>query len=118
MHRHNRMTDGDLFDGTARGYSGGPPCVAHSVTSTLAAERKKPSIDTDEALVLRFVLERGPRGATDDEIQVALNISGDTERPRRITLTQKNKLKALEIEGYEIVRTTRKGGKAVVWVIA
>ena len=114
MHRHNRtIGESDLFDGTARLYSGGPPCVAHSVTSTLSAEAIEAYERTGRAIVHRFLLERAEVGATDQEIQDATGLDQNTERPRRVWLMDHGIVK-----DSGLTRRTKSGRKAVVWVIA
>ena len=113
MHRHNRMTDGDLFDGTARSYSGGPPCVAHSVTSVQAAESINHTREGGRAILLRFLLEQADHGATDEEMQTATGMNPSTQRPRRVELTIVG-----SVRNSGLTRRTKSGRKAVVWVIA
>jgi len=61
--------------------------------------------------VYEFIRSRGSEGAIDQEVQIALEMTGDSERPRRRELQQ---------EGYirdaGVVRLTRAGRTAVVWV--
>ena len=63
--------------------------------------------------VLAFILGRGADGATDAEIQAALSLAGDTERPRRWELQR-----ASLIADSGQRRRTRTGRKAVVWIAA
>ena len=66
-----------------------------------------------QAAVLGFVEERGPRGATDEEIRLGLELSGDTARARRCELRD-----AGLIVDSGRRRKTRTGRRAVVWVSA
>jgi hypothetical protein len=90
-----------------------PPYVRHSVTSEAAAEAIKPSAATLRARVFDTIKKAGLRGATDEEIQRALNMQGNTQRPRR---------QELAIEGLirkaDFTRQTSSGRQAVVWVAA
>ena len=80
-------------------------------TSQAAAERIEPTAHTLRAAVLRYITSCGSDGATDDEIQHALSMTGNTERPRR---------RELEQAGWIYVsaetRRTAAGRKAAVWV--
>jgi len=59
-----------------------PPSVPVD-TSEAAAEKIKPDTKMLRGLVFGFILGRGSLGATDQEIQDALEVDGNTERPRR-----------------------------------
>lgn len=48
-----------------------------------AAAAIEPDAPTLRAAVFRYIRSCGRLGATDDEIQAALNLDGNTERPRR-----------------------------------
>jgi hypothetical protein len=61
--------------------------------------------------VYEYIQAQGDDGATDAEIQAALGISGDTERPRRWTL---EKAKLIRDSGK--TRPTPAGRQAVVWI--
>lgn len=61
--------------------------------------------------VYEFIRMRGHYGATDVEIQKGLNLSGDSERPRRQELE-----KAGRIYTDGTTRATTRGGKALVWL--
>lgn len=86
------------------------PYVRHSPTSKAAAKGLKPSkVEQDRDLIL-YVLEGSSNGLTDDAIQEITDLSGDSERPRRISLLRDGLIcdsgrKAL----------TRSGKMAVVW---
>lgn len=91
-----------------------PPFVGHSETSRLAALSFYPRQGTARRKVLDFIAESG--GATDEEIQDALRMSGNTERPRRVELTDYRDLPKL-IKDSGMKRRTRSGEWAVVWVL-
>ncbi|MFA4972932.1 MAG: hypothetical protein WC683_09980 [bacterium] len=113
MHRHSRTIDGsDLFDGTARAYSGGPPCVSHSVTSVEAAESIDHTRTGGRACLLRFLLDQANHGATDEEMQTATGMNPSTQRPRRCELVEMGK-----VRDSSNTRPTKSGRKAVVWVL-
>lgn len=78
-------------------------------TSQAAAERIEPNASSLRALVLDYIRTSG--GATDEEIQVALGMAGNTERPRRRELEQ-----AGLIQDSGTTRRTASGRMAVVWV--
>jgi len=62
-------------------------------------------------LVMGHIMACGEAGATDEEIQMALALSGNTERPRRWEL---EKLEQIRDSGKR--RKTASGRNAVVWV--
>lgn len=89
------------------------PFQRHSGTSIAAAAAIKPSAGTLRAKVLEHLRQCGPHGATDEEMQRALDMNPSTQRPRRIEL----------IEDFEQVfwggqkRQTTSGRSANVWVL-
>jgi hypothetical protein len=87
------------------------PYQKHSETSKEAAFSVTGRASSLRELVHAFIA--WANGATDEEIQRALNMSGSTERPRR---------RELQVAGRVIdsglVRTTASGRRAVVWVTA
>ncbi len=98
------MTQLSLFDQSTRHANA-------SVTRRAAAA----SIRTDAAplrsKVLTHLIEQGDTGATDEQLQLALDMTGNTERPRRKEL---QKLGLVVDSGQ--VRQTKSGRTAVVWV--
>jgi len=88
-----------------------PPYQAHSETSQAAAEAIEPDVATLRGQVLAHLRSCGVKGATDDEMQVALDMNPSTERPRRIELWR-----AGLVERSGRTRPTRSGRLAVVWV--
>lgn len=64
-----------------------PPYQRHSDTSKAAAVAIEPKAGSLRAKVLEHL--RGcERGATDKEMQAALDMGGSTQRPRRIELVE------------------------------
>jgi hypothetical protein len=100
------MTDGYKF------YRGLPPHQRHSDTSREAAVLKLTSADTERARVYRYIRDQGP--ATDEEIQDAIEMPANTERPRRREL-QISKPPLIEDSGERGV--TRSGRRAVKWAV-
>lgn len=100
------MTD-DLF-----AYGGNPPSQAHSPTSRAAAESIRHKIGPLHRRILVY-LELCLLGATDEQMQDALKLGGNTLRPRRRELQLMNK-----IRDSGQTRPTQSGRQAVVWVIA
>lgn len=88
-----------------------PASQRHSLTSRAAARGIAPSASTLRDQVYGYLRACGLDGATDEQIQRATGLSGDTERPRRIEL-----LKAGRIMDSGRVRATASGQTAVVWV--
>jgi hypothetical protein len=60
--------------------------------------------------VLTFLRGQVDHGATDQEIQIALRIEGNTERPARVDLVKGGSV--VDSGGW---RLTRSGRKAIVW---
>lgn len=83
---------------------------AHSETSRAAAQDIQPTASTLRAKVLEFIADRGELGATDEEVQLALDMNPSTQRPRRVELAERG---LIEKRGQ---RPTRSGRQAVVWV--
>jgi len=90
-----------------------PPYQSHSETSRAAAERIKLTVGTGRRKVYDFFQHQGIAGATDQEIQIALGMSGDTVRPRRGELVQ-----AGLVVKRNLTRKTTSGFDADVHVIA
>ena len=90
-----------------------PPHQSHSETSRAAAEGILPTVGTGRRRVYDFLKHRGIAGATDQEIQIGLGMSGDTVRPRRGELVG-----ARLVVRRNLTRKTRSGFDADVWVIA
>lgn len=86
-----------------------PPAQEHSKTSKAAARSmRKPKTASLRDQVMAFIRIRG--GATDEEIQIALDMPASTQRPRRVELMQ-----AGLVRDSGEVRNTKSGRKAVVW---
>lgn len=102
----------DLFDYIPPPYRGEPPAQAHSATSLAAAASIKTAIGPLHRQILDH-LKSSPNGATDEELMHALDMGGNTERPRR---------RELELMGRIVnsgkTRRTRSGREAVVWRIS
>ena len=79
-------------------------------TSRNAAESVYPKTGSIRLAVYEHLLSKGMRGATDQEMQSALHLSGDTLRPTR---------KSLENDGLVIdsaaVRKNDRGHDCIVW---
>jgi hypothetical protein len=89
-----------------------PPTFANApITRAAAGVAIRPDAARLRAKVFEYVKGRGAAGATDAEIQAALDMSGDTERPRRRELQQ-----AGFIGDSGQVRQTPSGRAAVVWI--
>jgi transcription initiation factor IIE alpha subunit len=81
-------------------------------TSIEALQKVAPLIPSFKKRVLDLMIERGAYGATDQEIETALEISGNTIRPTRMSL-----LKAGDIVDSGMTRLNHNGNKCIVWVI-
>ena len=62
------------------------PYAFGSATSKAAAKAVEPRVGTQKYEVLQYIKQCGDRGATDEELELALCLSGDTVRPRRGSL--------------------------------
>lgn len=87
------------------------PYAKGSETSKAAAKAIKPKVYTLRAEVLDFIVSCGAIGATDEQIQLALDLNGSTQRPRRRDLV----LKGI-VRDSGTKRPTRSGRYATVWV--
>lgn len=87
------------------------PPFSNATTSKSAADSIKTSAATLRAQVFDYIRKQGSHGATDEEIQTALSMSGNTERPRRGELEKSGKISAAEQ-----TRKTSSGRQAIVWV--
>lgn len=87
-----------------------PPAQRHSGTSVTAAQDIEPKAGTLRRMVLDHLRWQGGHGATDEEIQIHLDMDANTERPRRIELVRAGK-------AYDcgVRRKTNSGKQAVVW---
>lgn len=88
------------------------PFQSHSDTSLQAAIDYAAKAPNARQRV-HSLLERVSEGLTDEEIQGYLNMSANTERPRRIELYQEG----LVIDSG-VRRSTRSGADAVVWKVS
>lgn len=93
-------------------YHGRPPYQQHSTTSKEAATSMEPNLGHLQAVVLAHLRSCGAWGATDEEMQTALEMAQNTQRPRRREL----QLKQLVCDSGQ-KRPTRSNRQAVVWII-
>lgn len=87
------------------------PFQAHSRTSKAAAIAAGPNANMLRLRVLEFISACGSEGATDDEVQIGLEMNPSTQRPRRIELERDG---FVSDSGRK--RPTRTGRNAVVWI--
>lgn len=85
---------------------------AHSQTSRAAALEIREDSGTLRGFVLAYLRGAGEHGATDEEMQHALNMNPSTQRPRRIELMQSN---PPLVRDSGQTRLTKSKRKAVVW---
>ena len=87
------------------------PYQRHSPTSRAAARQIEHRSATLKDRVLRCIESAGSHGMTDEEIQRALFMGGNTQRPRRRELEQ-----ACQISDSGRSRKNRSGRYATVWI--
>jgi hypothetical protein len=91
----------------------GAPFVKGSETSKAAAKSVRGITGKLCREVLGFIRSRGAEGATDDEIEVMLDLRHQTASARRRELVLLGAIKNSQTK-----RATRSGRKATVWVVA
>lgn len=89
-------------------FSGRTPLSRHT-SQQAAATVAHPA--PDRARILAYLRACGEVGATDEQIQEALDLSGNTERPRRGELLTSGQVQAVG------TRATQSGRQAAVWVV-
>ena len=80
-------------------------------TSLKAALRALPKTGTKRARLYDYLVSCG--GATDEEVERALNMSGNTVRPTRVSLVRDGL-----VEDSGLVRPTVSGNDAIVWRVS
>lgn len=94
----------------------GIPFAKGSETSADAADSmEKPALRLRSKVRL-YLYKCGLRGATDEEVQIALDMPPNTQRPRRLELEKLGTIRKLYIDGKQVKRTTKSGRKAGVYV--
>jgi transcription initiation factor IIE alpha subunit len=89
------------------------PAVRGSVTSAAAADSLTPAtLNAMQRRVYDLLVWRGETGATDEEMQAELEMSPNTQRPRRIELARRGMI----VESGS-TRRTASGRMAVVWKV-
>ena len=101
----------DFFDDDYSLYDGNPPSQKHSDTSVAAAASIRKRIGPLHQTILQF-LDRRRLGATDEEMQTDIPMPANTQRPRRVELTQ---MERIADSGRR--KLTESGRLAVVWVL-
>lgn len=84
--------------------------AGQSGTSRVAAVEAVPLTGSKRQAVFHFIQEQGWRGATDEEIQTALDMNPSTQRPRRVELVDQGL-----IQDSGRTRLTRSRRAAAVW---
>ena len=82
-------------------------------TSIQAQIKAVPRMSSHKARVYQFLVDCMERGATDQEMQTALKMSGDTLRP-----TRGNLLKDGFIYDSGKTRQNLNGNECIVWVVS
>lgn len=81
-----------------------------SDTSRAAAESMRPHAGSLRRKVCEYIADQLMQGATDEQIQDALQMPASTERPRRGELVERGFVIDLGVR-----RPTRSGRSAIVW---
>jgi predicted ArsR family transcriptional regulator len=81
-----------------------------TATSAAAAESMRSSAATIAQRIHDFLLTRGEAGATADQIEQALGLSGNTVRPRLVEMREDGR-----VVDSRLIRRTRAGRAAKVW---
>lgn len=108
----------DDDDSRAAGTNAGPAAVEpkpyhnRTLASRAAAESARAFVRNQSVLVLECIASQGERGCTDKECQLALNMDGNSQRPRRVWLRDNGLIQA-KGEPEDIV--LRDG--STVWVV-
>jgi hypothetical protein len=82
-------------------------------TSFQALIKVAPKYGSNRAKVYQYIVDRQERGATDQELQAALNMPGDTLRPTRLSL-----LKDGLIYDSGKTRQNVNGNDCIVWLVS
>ena len=82
-------------------------------TSVAAKIKAEPRLSARRAMIYMYLCERQDEGATDQEMQKALNMNGDTLRPTRGSLV-KNGL----IYDSGKTRQNENGNECIIWVVS
>lgn len=90
-----------------------PPAQNHSATSRAAAKQARLAAPRRRERLLGYLRRRGNAGATDAEMQEALGISGDSQRPTRVDLVKRG-----VVMDSGRTRQTPSGRAATVWIVA
>jgi hypothetical protein len=83
-----------------------------ATTSKAAAAAIALSAHSLREAIYTFLSNRRGQGATDEEIQLALGMHANTQRPRRVELVERG----IVVDSGR-TRPTRSGRRAVVWTI-
>lgn len=102
------MRQGLLFDDRARRTLPPHNRTATSTAAAVAIEHDAPRLRN---LVYGFIASRAERGATDQECQLALGLSSQTQGPRRVELVASE-----HVRDSGERRPTLSGRKAIVWI--
>lgn len=92
-----------------------PPKMPHNGTPTskIAAQSMRSSAGAQQQRVLDCLQQAGDAGLTDEELQAALDLSGNSERPRRRKLVELGLVK-----DSGTMRLTHSKSSAVVWIVS
>lgn len=105
------MTQQNLFDNDP---SRKTPSLPHNSTPTskLTACAMRSHATAQQQRVLECLQAAGNAGLTDEQIQASLNLSGNSERPRRAKLVELGL-----VRNTGLMRKTSSGHAAVVWAV-
>ena len=89
-----------------------PPAVCSSRPGKAMKKKRKRGKKELDARILAQLVGCGASGSTDEEMQFALSVPGNSQRPRRVELVRKG-----IVRDSGQTRPTRAGGKATVWIV-
>lgn len=77
-----------------------------------------PHVETLREQVFSLIAAAGDNGITDRDLQIALNIKGNTQRPRRWELWISNRIKVKrDADGNPVYRRAGVRSKRIVWTV-
>lgn len=90
----------------------------YATSGAAAVENNRSARAAQRALVYQTIRDAADYGRTDDELQIELDLDGNSERPRRWELMIAGFIAVKrDAQGFAVKRLTRTNRQAVVWVM-